>query len=227
MWTTRLLILGLVRWLQPVHGYDVLKELTSWNAEEWARTKPGSIYHGLKKLTADGCLEVVSTEQVDNRPARTTYRVTAKGEAEFQQVLRERLWGIEPVVDPFFVAWSFAPVLGPREAAAMLRNRAALIGAQLRRQRALLDRANSGEPSGESFIPGHVQEALRLVADSMQLSVEWCERVAERAERGELGFEDDHAYSPETIEIWREHIRSMPDPAEVRAGLAKGVDAAE
>ncbi|MEV0650383.1 PadR family transcriptional regulator [Phytomonospora sp. NPDC050363] len=212
MWTTRLLILGLVRWLQPVHGYDVLKELTSWNAEDWARVKPGSIYHGLKKLTTDGCLTVVSTEQVDNRPARTSYEITAKGEAEFQQVLRARLWSIEPVVDPFFVAWSFAPVLGARESAAMLRNRAALISAQVRQQRSWLAEALSTDPTAESFIPVHVQEAMRLAADSMQLTVEWCERVAERAENNELGFDENHSYSPETIALWREHIHSMPDP---------------
>ncbi|GIG65534.1 PadR family transcriptional regulator [Phytomonospora endophytica] len=227
MWTTRLLILGLVRWLQPVHGYDVLKELTSWNAEDWAKIKPGSVYHGLKKLTTDGCLEVVSTEQVDKRPARTSYRVTAKGETEFQQVLREKLWGIEPVVDPFFVAWSFAPVLGPREAAAMLRNRAALITAQMRQNLAWLDVADSGDPTAGSFIPGHVQEAMRLATDAMRLTVDWCERVAVRAENGELGFDDERGYSEETIEHWRRHIRTLPDPATLRSSLRRGVDEGE
>src|SRR5262245_33162828 len=106
MWTSRLLILGLVRWLQPVHGYDVRRELMSWRVDEWGGLKPGSIYHGLKKLAADGCLEIVATEQVDNRPARTTYRITAKGEQEFQSLLREKLWGFERWTDPFFVAWS-------------------------------------------------------------------------------------------------------------------------
>ena len=28
--TTRMMILGLVRWMQPVHGYDVRRELLSW-----------------------------------------------------------------------------------------------------------------------------------------------------------------------------------------------------
>jgi DNA-binding PadR family transcriptional regulator len=33
MSTTRLMILGLVRWMQPVHGYDVKRELESWQAD--------------------------------------------------------------------------------------------------------------------------------------------------------------------------------------------------
>ena len=31
-----MLILGVVRWCQPVHGYDVRRELLSWHADEWA-----------------------------------------------------------------------------------------------------------------------------------------------------------------------------------------------
>ena len=36
MSTTRMLVLALVRWLEPVHGYEVRRELVSWNVEEWA-----------------------------------------------------------------------------------------------------------------------------------------------------------------------------------------------
>src|SRR5688500_11438635 len=62
--TTRLMILGVVRWLQPVHGYDVRRELLSWQVEDWASIAPGSIYHALRKLTDEGLLEEVATEQV-------------------------------------------------------------------------------------------------------------------------------------------------------------------
>ncbi|HEY1485636.1 MAG TPA: PadR family transcriptional regulator, partial [Micromonosporaceae bacterium] len=42
-----MMILGLVKWMQPVHGYDVRRELLSWSADEWANVAPGSIYHAL------------------------------------------------------------------------------------------------------------------------------------------------------------------------------------
>ena len=72
------MILGLVRWMQPVHGYDVRRELLSWSADEWANVAPGSIYHALRKLAEEGLLEEVATEQVGARPARTTYRITPR-----------------------------------------------------------------------------------------------------------------------------------------------------
>jgi len=44
------MILGLVRWMQPVHGYDVKRELESWQADEWTTIATGSIYHALRKM---------------------------------------------------------------------------------------------------------------------------------------------------------------------------------
>ncbi|NUT47386.1 MAG: PadR family transcriptional regulator [Saccharothrix sp.] len=212
MWTTRLMLLGLVRWLQPVHGYELLRELTSWGVEEWAKVKPGSIYHGLKKLTTDGCLEVVATEQVDNRPARTSYKITAKGEAEFQETLRAKLWELAPVQDPFFIAWSFVPVLGRREAAAMLRNRAAMLRDVIAKQEVLLDLSSPEDFTRESFLPMHVKRALELGLEAMKLSVRWCEETAVEAENGTLGIDDIHSMPPEAVEHWKAHIATLPDP---------------
>ena len=56
-------MLGVVRIFQPVHGYDVRRELMTWHAEEWANVAPGSIYNALKSLARDGLLEVVGTKQ--------------------------------------------------------------------------------------------------------------------------------------------------------------------
>ena len=45
MSSTRLLVLGVVRIFQPVHGYDVRRELLSWRVDQWANVAPGSIPH--------------------------------------------------------------------------------------------------------------------------------------------------------------------------------------
>ena len=50
--TTRLLVLGVVKLFQPVHGYEVRRELLSWRAQEWASVQPGSIYNALKSCAA-------------------------------------------------------------------------------------------------------------------------------------------------------------------------------
>jgi DNA-binding PadR family transcriptional regulator len=214
MWKTRLLILGLVRWLQPVHGYEVQRELLSWGVEDWLKIKPGSIYHALKKLAADGAIEVVSTEQVDNRPARTSYRITAKGEQEFQSVLRERLWNVESTSDPFWVAWSFSPVLDAREAAAMLHNRAGVIRDQRDALLQKIEAQHSDDPRDPAYMPEHVRESLRLEAELSRVKADWCERVAKRIETGELPMNVDATFPQEGVAEWKRHIATLEDPPE-------------
>src|SRR3954453_1439828 len=111
MSTTRLMILGLVRSLQPVHGYLVRRQLESWQVEEWANVAPGSIYHALRKLADEGLLEEVATEQGGARPARTTYRCTGKGDLEFQEMLRWYWWEYTQPTDPFLAGFGFLPAL--------------------------------------------------------------------------------------------------------------------
>src|SRR3712207_3282625 len=119
-----MMILGLIKWMQPVHGYDVRRELLSWQADKWANVHPGSIYHALRKLSEEGLLRTVATEQVGARPARTTYELTAKGAEEFESLLRGHWWNLEAPPDPFLAAFSFLPALPRTEAVAALRNRA-------------------------------------------------------------------------------------------------------
>ena len=181
MSATRLLILGLVRLAQPVHGYDVRRELLSWNADEWANVAPGSIYHALKKLTDEGLLREVETEQVGQRPARTRYEVTELGETVFSDMLREYWWELKPASDPFLAALALLPALPEREAAAALRNRARNLRGGAEGLQAMIDNGWADQVK-----PPHVVEMFRLWIGRNQADADWCERVADRVEAGEL-----------------------------------------
>src|SRR5438034_5719314 len=114
MSATRLLILGVLHFKQPTHGYDVHRELESWQAERWANIAYGSIYFALNKMAEEGMVEVVDAGQAGKGPARTTYAVTPAGEVEFQRLLREYWWEPKTVIDPFQVALAFIHEL-PRD----------------------------------------------------------------------------------------------------------------
>ncbi len=79
----------------------------SWSADKWANIQPGSIYHALRKLTEEGLLREVATEQERGRPAKTSYEITEKGQGEFQSLLRDGWWNPQPAPDPFMAAFSF------------------------------------------------------------------------------------------------------------------------
>jgi DNA-binding PadR family transcriptional regulator len=174
-----MMILGLVQWMQPVHGYDVRRELLSWSADKWANVHPGSIYHALRKMAQEGLLHEVSTEQVGGRPARTSYEITEKGRAEFQALLGRGWWEISPAPDPFLAAFAFLPALPREEAAAALRNRAAQL-------RAGVQRVETVEAS--DWIdkkPVYISWMWDLTVVRAQAEIAWCERTAEKIEAGE------------------------------------------
>ena len=89
MSTTRLLLLGAVRIFQPVHGYLLRRELLSWQVDNWAHIKPGSIYSGLRTLVTHGLLAEVPGDPV-------SYRLTPDGEVEYQRLLALALRQPEP-----------------------------------------------------------------------------------------------------------------------------------
>ena len=187
-----MMILGLVQWMQPVHGYDVRRELLSWSADKWANVQPGSIYHALRKLTDEELLREVATEQVGARPARTTYEITEKGAAEFQSLLRSNWWSLAAPPDPFLAAFSFLPALPREEAVAALRNRAVQLDAGIKQMQSLM---------GADWIhqkPTYVTWMWELGIDRAEAEIRWCERTAKRIEAGE-------SYLPAT--------RSGPEPA--------------
>lgn len=181
-----MMILGVVKSLQPVHGYDVRRELLSWHADKWSNVQPGSIYHGLRKLTEEKLLCEVGTEQVGGRPARTTYEITERGEGEFQRLLQGYWWEVRPVTDPFMAAFSFLPDLSRAETATALRNRAQQL-------RSMVDGLGvAGDMGWLRDKPAYVTWMFELWMARADGEIAWCERIAGLVESGV-------SYLPESV----------------------------
>lgn len=185
--STRLLVLGAVRENGPVHGYDLRRGILSWGADEWANVTPGSIYNALKALVRDGLLEVVGTDRQGARPERTIYQLTAEGEKEFQQLLRENLWRSRLPNHPLHVGLAFFPLFPRDELATAVRHRVDELQAQVAYCHSeLRDILGShGDPS-RGGVPYHVAESLRLTAALLEGEAAWARDLAERLENGEL-----------------------------------------
>jgi DNA-binding PadR family transcriptional regulator len=188
--TTRLLVLGVIRIFQPVHGYEVRRELMSWRVEEWASIAPGSIYNALKTLDREGMIEVTGTEQVGSRPERTSYRLTSRGQQELSDLLRETLWNLAMPQDPLIAAISLMAFVRRDELIAALEARAQLI--------------KGGIAHGEYAIaaiddietPGHVREMLRLINARVGAELEWSAAFIKRLRAGEYRTADEPPWQP-------------------------------
>jgi len=180
MSAARLLILGVLRLRQPVHGYDVRRELEAWRAEQWANIAYGSIYFALNKMAEEGLIAVVGRDQAGKGPKRTTYAITERGEGAFQRLLRESWWEPRPVIDPFLVALTFMNELPRDELLAALRHRAD----RARHLAEAMGYAASSPAMGDA--PRHIAENFRLSAEHAAAELRWIERAIAKVESGEL-----------------------------------------
>ena len=180
MAVTRVLVLGVLL-KQPMHGYEVRRELESWNAEQWANIAYGSIYFSLAKMAEEHLVAVVSTDDRGNRPARTVYAITDQGRIEFERLLRELWWEYRPAIDPFRVALSFMNCLSRDEVLAALRHRAGGLRSALDAFPYAIE-GRLRDPSA----PRHLGEVLRLAAAHIETQLHWVEETIGRVERGEL-----------------------------------------
>lgn len=189
MSATRLLILGAVRIFQPIHGYDLRRELMTWHADQWANVSFGSIYFALKKMAQDGLLDEVETDRAGARPERTLYRLTKDGESEYQMLLREYWWERKPVADPFFVALSQGPSLSKAELVAALRHRADAARASAERLRfETTARMSMQMGAHERVAISLVAEMMGLMARHQLAEAEWADDLAGRIESGAFAF---------------------------------------
>ena len=179
MSSTRLLVLGVIRLFQPVHGYDVRRELLSWRVDQWANVAPGSIYNALKSMQRDGLLSVVGTDQVGGRPERTTYALTAEGEQEFHHLLRETLWDVQQPVDPLMPALAFMMTVNHEELEAVLEHRINQVRGMIKAS----EFAAAQIPN--QTVPSHVRELYRLSAARLQAEIPWAEALIKALKAGE------------------------------------------
>lgn len=208
--TTRLLVLGVVRIFQPVHGYDVRRELVSWHAEEWANVAPGSIYNALKSLARDGLLEVVGKKQIGGRPERTTYRLTPKGESEMDEMLRETLWTVRMPIDPLVAAISLMSFIDRKELVTALEARTAKIQGDLKHAEYVVGAIDDLET------PGHVREMMRLMYARVGAELAWSSAFKARLAAGEYRTRGDAPWSPPRMKS-----EVYPGPKRTRASKAK------
>jgi DNA-binding PadR family transcriptional regulator len=183
MSTTRLLLLGVVRIFQPAYGYQLRRELLTWNVQEWANINPGSIYTGLRTLAKHGYLQELE-EGAGNRPGRTSYKLTADGETEYFSLLRQMLWNVDGFhPDRMMVTLSFLWSLRRDEVLAALESRITQ-----------LEQRQKAEPFAERQVledpgtPSHVVEMFRMTTARDRGELEWTRSFHERVANGEYSF---------------------------------------
>jgi DNA-binding PadR family transcriptional regulator len=131
MKVVRLLVLGTLARLGPMHGHQLKRSIQTINVEAWSEVRAGSLYHALHQLAAEAMIELVQTERPGRLPARTVYRITPAGQAELELLRDRALADVRPTADPFDVALWVAAGVDAGRLADVVRGRLATLRRQL------------------------------------------------------------------------------------------------
>ena len=163
-----LLLLGFLR-RGNMHGYK-LNEFIEREMAVCTDLKKPTAYFLLDKMAKQGWISQKETRE-GNRPPRRVYRMTAKGEAAFQKMLRENLARHLPAKFPGDIGVAFSDQLEGSEALQLLAQRREALAADLEQARA---------------VPEH-EGSLHLIIEHQQFHLEaelrWLDQVIARLKR--------------------------------------------
>jgi DNA-binding PadR family transcriptional regulator len=174
---TRLLLLGAVLIFEPANGYQLRRELLSWQVEQWAHINPGSIYSGLATLARQGHLE--RHDLVDAGREVAVYTSTPAGRAEFERLFGEAVETVD-LLQPlgFNTAMTLLPLVRRDALIRMLRARLANADA--------LEAAQAAVEYDPAAMPPHVLVLGDLWQRLGGVERAWVQELLARLERGEL-----------------------------------------
>lgn len=210
---TRILVLGAVLTFEPVNGYQVRRELLSWDTE-WGHLNPGSIYSMLATQATQGHLE--RHEVSEGRRTVAVYTSTSAGRAEFARLCEEALVTVDPLLPmAFHTALSFTHLLPRAEYLRCLRLRTEGLTRAGERYDELV-----AELEQTRAAPDQVAAVCRLQRQLVAAELVAVEAFAERVRDGELDFAGE---SPTWVPLANDPGRPMQEQrARYRSVLGLG-----
>jgi DNA-binding PadR family transcriptional regulator len=102
---------------EPMHAYRMQQLIKERRKDDVVNvSQRNSVYQTIQRLARDGLVETVGIERSENRPERTTYRITDAGRATLADWLRDMLATPAREFTEFPAALSFLPNLPRTEA---------------------------------------------------------------------------------------------------------------
>jgi DNA-binding PadR family transcriptional regulator len=76
---------------RPMHPYEMYQLLIQRSDDRLVKVRPGSLYHAIERLAGQGLMRATGTEREGNRPERTTYEITERGQLALSERIAEML----------------------------------------------------------------------------------------------------------------------------------------
>lgn len=145
---TRTVILGMLAEGQK-HGYEIKKRIRKALGKT-GDINFGSIYYGLKSLTANGYVDHLRDEPGEGSPERSIYRITSKGRQELAILLQRSLQVPDSPLHAIEIGLHFMDIFPAEKVRDILTERYSML--KERYENALAEEIPADEPSWAFFI---------------------------------------------------------------------------
>jgi DNA-binding PadR family transcriptional regulator len=170
---------------RPMHPYEMFQLLLERHEDELVKVRPGSLYHTVERMASLGHVRACGTDRAGNRPERTTYEITSTGRAALRWRLLEMLNAPVNEYPQFPVALGEAHNLGSDQVVNQLRERAAMLDADVERAGELLALARDRGVPEAYWIAGDYLIAVKSAER------DWILSLIHRLEHKELEWPSD------------------------------------
>ena len=177
--SVRLVLLGLLH-DRPLYGYEI-KQIIEEHMGDWTSIAFGSIYLALDKLAEDWFVEKIATEQEGNRPSRSVYQITDKGNVEFLRLLRESWQAVEREYYEIDICLFFLERLSLSEVKGYLRTRLARLEETLYHLQ-----THEAEQFQDPEVPPQARAIFDHTRTHIQSDVDWTRELLANLEKGPL-----------------------------------------
>ncbi|HVW41407.1 MAG TPA: PadR family transcriptional regulator [Amycolatopsis sp.] len=125
---------------RPMHPYEMTQLMRERWVDRRVKLRPGSLYHTVERLQAQGIIEVVDTQRQGRRPERTVYALTDFGRDTFAEQTRSMLSTLTPEYSGYPVALSAGAELSREDFLVQVRARATRLTGQVALERAISEK---------------------------------------------------------------------------------------
>ncbi|TCM51595.1 PadR family transcriptional regulator [Kribbella sp. VKM Ac-2568] len=165
---------------RPMHAYEMFQLLMSREEDRLIKVRLGTVYHTVERLAGQQLVEATGTERAGNRPERTTYAITAAGDAALRRRISDAIETPAYEYPLFPVALSEAHNLPAGETVRVLNRRLELLRKQVDDIEATIERVRTED----------VDEAYWFVADYLRTQAvaerDWLQTIVNRIESKDL-----------------------------------------
>ncbi|MEM9402085.1 MAG: helix-turn-helix transcriptional regulator [Pseudomonadota bacterium] len=109
-----LIVLSVLTYERPMHGYELFKILQQRHVHLWAQVSKPQIYYSIRKLSEQGLLRPVNDETESLGPEKITYGVEERALPLIADRLSEKSWVQREPPGPF-TTWSALAMLSTPE----------------------------------------------------------------------------------------------------------------